>query len=349
MRRRLRPAHTILVALVLASCSTTPSPEATDGPDPAPRRAATLALVDGISEAIEFDVPPGTTALSILATSPDRDVLIQLGSLSLAGGATYFAPRADLALLSSRHRDHVAVTDPAGFVQEVQRGRFAFTYPFAPGWNLPAGPAAISFLASGGTSLDVEVTPVGSATRSILPVTVFAPGERTLSGDARAGVEAIFGEAGITVKWEDRTLPAWAPKALTDLEDRAGTYRLLADTVAAQSTGTVNLVIVDALPGGVSGVSTGIPGPHDGSGAAITVTFRDANETARLVAHEISHLLGLRHLEDRSAGGVVVRNPISDTRADAYNLMQFGTNLTAGQVEILRLSPLLALPDPDMP
>ena len=344
MRRVPGPAQLILAALVLASCSAPQGSSTIDLPDFRPLlHDAPVALTDGTSETVEFDVLPGTVAVSILATSPDRDVLVQLGSLVFAGATAYEGGPDDVSLLSLRRRDHEAVTGPAGFVQEVQRGSFAFTYPFAPGQLLTPGPAQMSFLASGGQSLDVEVIALGPGERTTLPVTVFAAGESLLSDEARAGVEAIFGQAGISVTWDDRTLPIWAPGELSDLDDRGGTYRLLADTVATRSTGSVNVVVVDGLPGGISGLSTGLPGPHDGTGAAITVTFRDPTETARLVAHEIGHLLGLRHLEDRSSSGVVVSNPITDTRADAYNLMQFGTNLTDGQTEVLHLSPLLSV------
>ena len=347
MRRRWTPALGLLVALVVTSCGVAQDSPSARHPDfrTVVVRESALTVADGVTAAIEFIVPEGTEAVSVLATAADREGLVQLASLTFDGDVVFEAAGGDLARMDGRHRDHEAISNSEGFVQEVQRGTFAFTYPFAPGWELPSGPATISFLASAGTRLEVEVLALRPTKRGHLTVSVFSPGARTLSEDARREVEAILDQAGLPVSWEDQTLPTWAPGELSDLPPDGNSYRLLADTVASRSTGTVNLVIVDALPGGVSGLSTGIPGPHDGTGTAITVTLRDPGETARLVAHEIGHLLGLRHLEDRSATGLIVENPITDTRADAYNLMQFGTNLTDGQIEVVHLSPLLRDPD----
>ena len=339
----------VATAFALGSCSAAAGTGSVGSLEVGLRHEATLAVVDGVSEPFDFHLPPGTEVISVLASTPTGEAFVQLGSLTLDGRSVYEARPGDVELLRSRWQDHEAVTDASGFVQEVHRGRFAFTYPFAPGRDVASGPATIAFLVSGDPSIDVEVLAYGSSARTNLHVVAYSPGERTLSEEARVEVAEIFRPAAISVTWEDRTLPAWAPGQVSDLDAESGTLRLLTDTVATRSTGAVNLVIVDSLPGGISGLSTGIPGPHDGTGAAITVTFRDPAETARLVAHEIGHLLGLRHLEDRSSNGVVVTNPILDTRADAFNLMQFGTNLTDGQAEMLRLSPLLGVPEAGSP
>ncbi|HVR32322.1 MAG TPA: hypothetical protein VMS74_06400 [Acidimicrobiia bacterium] len=189
----------------------------------------------------------------------------------------------------------------------------------------------------------MEVLVLAGEARTVLPITIFEPGESRLAQDARSRVVDIFDRAGVTVRWRRGVVPAGTPSEIDDVENRrpGSALHSLFAAVAESSAGGANLVVVDSLPNGLSGIASGVPGPHDGTGVAVTVAFRSPAETARLVAHEIAHLLGLRHLEDRSATGVVVRNPILDTYADAHNLMQFGTNLTDGQIAVLRISPLL--------
>lgn len=331
------------MSLLLAACSTAPAQEA----ETSTVVAASVDVGSDRTAEVVFDVPADAVAISILARSDSPTALIQLTELGFSGFTPLSLaadPASDpLAAMTRRFSDHEIIETPNGFVHEVQLGTYAFTYPFAPGWELPAGRASLSMLVSGGSRAEIEVRVIRPADRSVLGVTYFEPGESRLSDEARMRVDDILGEAGIVIEWSKGTLPDGSISVIEDVEDRAPGSPLggLIDDVASLSNGGVNLVVVDGLPGGVSGFSTGVPGPHDGTGLAVTVAFRSQTETARLVAHEIAHLLGLRHLEDRSANGLVVRNPILDTRADAYNLMQFGTHLTDGQIEILRLSPLL--------
>ncbi len=329
MRRRLCLALAAWCVLV-GSCS------------PARPVEAVTVTVEA-REPIPFLVPSGAVALSVLVRSGRPDTLVQLHTLVLGGRDRVDGGEDDFERMAARHRDHEIIETPSGFVHEVRRGGHSFTYPFAPGWDLPPGEASISFLVDQPDSLEVEILVLRSGERTVLPLTVFTPGVTTLAAATRAGVEQIFAVAGITVRWREGRLPRGISGGLDDIEDWAADSDLsrLAGAVAAAANGGANVVMVDDLPGGASGFATAIPGPHDGSGMAVAVSFRSETETARTVAHEVAHLLGLRHLEDRSAGGVIVRNPISDTVNDAYNLMQFGTNLTEGQIEILRLSPLL--------
>lgn len=331
------------MSLLLAACATVTAQET----ETSTVVAASLEVgSDGAAELV-FDVPAQAVAITILARSDSPIALIQLAELAFDGFAPLSLatdPTIDpLAAMTQRFSDHEIIETPNGFVHEVQMGTYAFTYPFAPGWELPTGQASLSVLVSDGSRVDIEVRVVPDSIRPVLPVTYYEPGESRLSDEARMRVDDILGEAGVLVEWSKGSLPDGTISTIEDVEDRTPGSSMggLIDGVTSVSTGGVNLVVVDGLGGGISGLSTGVPGPHDGTGLAVTVTFRSQTETARLVAHEIAHLLGLRHLEDRSANGLVVQNPILDTRADAYNLMQFGTNLTDGQVEILRLSPLL--------
>ena len=363
MSRRLVPA--LVLGVLVGSCSPVGSPPATTGvpaeavdgstttPTVAPPRTtpvrieAVLDVTDGVSATLSFEVPVGATVVSILARARSPETLIQLGSLTVGGSEVTAVDPSEGRDMSRRFTEHEIVESSPGFVHEVQQDSYAFTYPFAPGWDLPAGPASLSFLVAGASELDVEVLVLGGEARTVLPVTIFEPGESRLAQDARSRVEDIFDRASITVRWRTGVVPAGMPSEIDDVEDRrpGSALHALFAAVAGRSAGGANLFVVDSLPNGLSGIASGVPGPHDGTGVAVTVTFRSPAETARLVAHEVAHLLGLRHLEDRSSTGVVVRNPILDTYADAYNLMQFGTNLTDGQIAVLRISPLLIAAD----
>lgn len=328
--RRHRTWFAVAACLLLTACSQGAS--------------STLAVTSRATEVLTFDVPREAVAISILARSDNPDGLIQLATLSFTNSVALHVDPEDRDRMSVRFDEHEVIETQAGFVHEVQRGTYALTYPFAPGWELPPGPASLSFLVDSAEQLEVEIVFVEPTDHPHLEISVFSPGSSRLSADARRGVESIFDQAGMTVSWRDQALDESVPASFSDIDDRrvGSDIHTLLEAVTTNASGGANLVIADDLPGGVSGFATGVPGPHDGTGTAVVVSLRSQSETARLVAHEVAHLLGLRHLEDRSSRGVVVANPIIDTRADAYNLMQFGTHLTEGQIEILRLSPLLS-------
>jgi hypothetical protein len=329
---------------VTASTSTAVSASA---PIPNIIRSGPLTVEDGTTAEFTFEIPHDAIAISVLTVPADGDVLVQLAGLTTADNSILDMGPVDLDTMVQRFADHEVIETETGFVHEVKRGRYAFTYPFAPDRELAPGTADIWFHVKGADSVEVEVAIVRDPARTLLEVTVFSPGESRLSDDARRRVETIFDPAGLVIHWRDAMLDDGAPTRLTEIDDHtpdSDVSRLYAAVATSPDPGA-KLVIVDGLPGGLSGFSDGIPGPHDGSGVAVMTTFRSQSETARIAAHEISHLLGLRHLEDRSASGSIVRNPIVDTHADAYNLMQFGTHLTEGQIAVLRLSPLLRHPD----
>lgn len=301
-----------------------------------------IELLPAVSAPIRFEVPDGTVAVSILARSTDPTALLRIGRMTFDDVTVLDGRVSDPDEMRRMHAEF-EVVDDGGFVQEIQLGTLAFTYPFAPGWPVPAGHARLEFWTDRPTALAVEVLAVQPGERSAVPVVVHTAAGRALHPDARAEVERIFGQAELTVHWSDGSLPGAVPATIDDVERRDPDSQLGRLFAAIESSGVpgLHLVLVESLPGGLSGLASSIPGPHDGTGTAVTVSFRSPQETGRLIAHELMHLLGLRHLEDRSTRGVVVQNPIPDTRAEAFNLMQFGSELTPGQIEVLRLSPLL--------
>lgn len=297
----------------------------------------------GRTPSVSFTVPDDARAISFLATVDDP-VHVQLGSVVIGGTDVVQSPDHDVGEMARRFEEFEVLVSPTGIVHEVRRGRSAFTFPNVPGLVLEPGPAEVTFLVDQPTSVDIDVVIVRSEPARLAVDVVVADGGE-LSDAIREGVESIYRPAGIGIEWRDLDVPG-LPSELPELGD-GGPGSPMWELTHFDDTRPdgVNLVVMERLPGGLSGYATSVPGAHDGSGAAVVVTFRSATESARLIAHEIGHLLGLRHLEDRSTTGVVVANPIPDTAADGLNLMQFGTNLTPGQIEVLRLSPLLSPTD----
>jgi hypothetical protein len=109
------------------------------------------------------------------------------------------------------------------------------------------------------------------------------------------------------------------------------------------TSSALKVFVVDALVPGVLGLSLGVPGPPEPSSVYHGVIVRRAPDAAlgRVLAHEVSHFLGLQHVENRGADGTTYPDPIPDTAPRKDNLMEDGVTLTAGQAFVLSRSPLL--------
>jgi hypothetical protein len=107
----------------------------------------------------------------------------------------------------------------------------------------------------------------------------------------------------------------------------------------------------------IGGLSAGIPGPpwvHGAAHAGVVVSsgfaLGDARPLGVVMAHELSHFLGLYHTKESAfAGGDAVEDEIPDSPGgdDAdENLMYFAANedtsLSEGQAQVLRTSPWVA-------
>jgi hypothetical protein len=104
--------------------------------------------------------------------------------------------------------------------------------------------------------------------------------------------------------------------------------------------------LVERLPGTLLGVTLGTPAPREPRspyGGVIVLDRTDRDDTARTAAHELGHLLGLQHPENRGASGTIFRDVLSDTSPDEDNLMNPGpgTRISPGQAFALSRSPLL--------
>ena len=310
----------------------------------------TLAIgSDGFSQDYTFRVPEDARSVSILVTGLDT-AHYALSSFRFAGGDDFVrypdpeSIRNQLGRLASEQELMVA---PGGLVQESRLGVYTLTLPFAPDQPIRPGLGSIVVMSSS-ENHQVEVhivTSSGDAER--LAVEVYSVDGAALSSRVIQEVDEIYAQAGIAIQWEtyeatrSETISALATFPLGPPSEVA---RVVARTKRPDPSG-LSVFVFPSLPDGVSGLSLSIPAPHD-PGSAMTgivaVPLNSPFETARILAHELGHQLGLRHLETRSTAGVLVLNPITDTYADAYNLMQFGTHLTPGQIEVLRASPYLS-------
>jgi len=157
----------------------------------------------------------------------------------------------------------------------------------------------------------------------------------------------IFARAGVVFDPESADYLDLADRPDLDGLDQSRLGELL--SLSTQQGGVDVFFVRSIAPAGLQALAGGPPSPPGrpgtrASGIAIatdTLCYADWGELARITAHEIGRALGLaRSIEpDRYV------DPISDSDFSLSNLMHFsargGTDLSAGQREILRRSPAL--------
>lgn len=344
-------------------------------PSPPPRRFAFARITfdpRGVSPPLRVPVPPRTRSIAVVVDG-DPGALYALAGLETADGIDRVAaPRGlDLgAAMRAAYFEERSGQMPGALRQAIRLGLFTAVYPDRPGAPLPAGDVVLR-VATSDPSRPVDVTilfpealPAGPA---VLPVVFFwwsAPraGGAAPAVDARgevaglpfvARLRSILAAGGIALRVEqviEMSDPAYA--RITELsepqEPPTSASSRLAVQVGARVTGdALNLFIVDSLPAGVGGWTLGTPGPPlpDTIYSGVVAARLDAgDELARVLAHEISHYLGLWHVEHTSRRGAAHADPLADTAPGTGNLMdedRRGTRLTRDQGEVLRLHPLV--------
>ncbi len=189
---------------------------------------------------------------------------------------------------------------------------------------------------------------------------------------AEQRVREVFGQAGIVVDdlvYQDLNMPAFDTVTLADETCDGADLSALFATTPAPARPTAQLFIVEAFSctiggfdvgPGIAGISGGIPAAwplaaNANGGVAVARSFFDdqPGQLGNIIAHEVSHALGLFHTQERSRPTQTdVFDIVSDTPEEEpavlQNLMYFISNdftdLTDGQAAVLRAHPLIQGP-----
>ena len=328
------------------------------GPDAGTGRLAsgtvTLAA-NGVSDAFRFTVPAGTRSVNVVVEGAE-DRLYALAALRLADGSDRVGIDTTTSYAAMMEESYNVLQSggmPGGLYQSIRLGTFTHVYPYAPGQSVPVGPAELR-VASNATSGPVRITvvmPAEDAAR-VLHLDVLAVSRDLVLANPPgflAPLQAIYDQAGIQVVVDSivevRDSPlARITESTEPQESPVSQSAQLARLATQRAPGPgLNVMIVDALPAGIAGLSLGTPGPPTGGyyHGVLAVRGSDAG-LARVLAHEIAHFLALQHVTNRDTRGLLIEDPIDDTRPGQGNLMENGTTLTPGQTFALTRSALLS-------
>lgn len=305
-------------------------------PDRAPVVDADFEIpATGVSETIDFEVPEDVRSLTVTVKG-DPSSLLALESLVLSDGfdritlgAAATVPQRLAEIYAS-----AALVETGQVRQFVRLGTFSLLYPETYQQELPAGPATlrVASSAAGGVHVSVVAPPEDDA--DVLHVNVIAVSDTPdLASPPRwlGQAQSIFDQAGIRLVVDaTRAMPPAgfvpiAPGSVPTPDDTAAHLaRAGHDLVASDG---VNLFVAD--PFEAIGFSLAMPGPLDPSSYYWGVVVSSAVPWSgdpdlvlgRVVAHELSHFLGVQHTEDFLASGDVVPDPFDDTETFGRNLM----------------------------
>lgn len=322
------------------------------------RRVTTVLRLDanGVSEPMDFAVPPDTRGLTMVVEGDSR-TLYGLASLHTSDGVEHVG--LDLKTshgtrMEERYYAEKIGVMPGGFYQNVRLGTFTAIYPNAPDQSLAAGAARVRVL-SNATRGAVTVTVLmpeedGSRTLHINVIEVsdypsdgeppgFLPEARSIL--AQAGIQIVVDQTRFMRRTGFSSITEWSEPAEAPGSQLA---RLALEGRRQVSSDALNVFIVDSLPRNVFGVSLGTPGPPIRSSYYYAVVLRRVASSlmARVFSHELAHFLGLQHPLDVTPSGTRYTDPLSDTEPGTQNLMEgTGTSITPGQAFVLSRSALL--------
>ncbi len=340
----------------------------------APRDFVVETTLDsrGVSAPVELRVPEGTRSFTVVVEGDD-DRLYALASLESGGSDLVGLDPRRLSTLGGEmarlYFDEELSRMPGKLHQVLRLGTSVLTLPNQPGQPIVAGTIRLRVASdargTGKVRVIFRATPDDGATvlrlrlvshSRVFDPSVTSPEVTPFLGALQAEVARILEPAGLRVRFEPALRVADSPySVLSGLSEpqehpfspAVAMVHDLAVRGVPNVAGALNVFLVDAMEG-FSGISLGSPGPFDPSHRYFGVFASLAAGTpavARTIAHEVCHFLGLSHVTGQGRSGVVVTDPIDDTRPGEGNLMDRGggTRLTPGQVLVLRGSPLLGL------
>jgi hypothetical protein len=334
------------------SSASTAIPSTTNSPRPGGSRTLDLGEIlvgsDGLTEPIEIVVPPNTRSLAVTATGETGDI-IAMASIAAADGADLvgLSDMPDLRryleeTIGSRHMRDM----PSRLRQEAGVGAYSvvITDP-----SVVTSTLVYLRLATTGESLDVRLELPEMDGAKTLPLDVFVVNGATepLQPSARVLAQAasILRQAGIEVAWRvaEPLELEFGPVNADDVPSLDGPVSQLVAAAAPFGSDALDVFLVGDLGTGISGLAPGSPGPllpHP-LGGVIVRWHLQSSDTAKTIAHEVAHYLGVPHIEDVRDDGTVLKDPFGDTSTGRGNLMEDGTTITTQQSETMLGSPLL--------
>jgi hypothetical protein len=340
----------ILVSLIVA-CG---------GDEPPPRELDVDVTVDasGFSEPVEFEIPPGSRSVTIVARGAD-DGLYALGSFVTGDGGEQvgldLATAPGPAMRASYDTEQIGQM-PGSLYQTIRLGTFTHVYPYRPDQILAAGHATLRIASDKPGPVHVAVQMPEDDGGRTLHLNLFVVSE-TLSVANPPGfldeLQALFDQAGITIAIDEiRELRGTGLSRITQFTEPQEAPTSMSARLPGLATGplapaALDVFIVDTLPSGVGGLSLGTPGPPIRGSYYYGVIVRqntDDRTMAIVIAHETSHFLALQHVTNTGISGKIYGDPLDDTQPGQDNLMQTGTMITSDQTFALTRSALLTLP-----
>ncbi len=340
--------------------------------DEIPLGATGIASDGGGSEFAYVAVPEDAVSLTLVATQPDGATPLRIGFTSVTAPDTTLL--LDAAALGRGDdtplRDFSNPFVDAMLVPNSTVDRLTFL-PGLYSWR----PYSLPEIVDGPwPETDVEITALvkraaGAIDAGTIDLSIWlvdigvsaaaAPADARIQ-DALGEMEGVLDPAGITLGDVAYREPSDADAArLGVIDSTDGSDSELAEMfrLSVGDEGLrVNVFLVRSFASGINGIAgaiTGAPGfhgtLHSGVAARAEAGTLTALQQGRLIAHEVSHFLGLFHVaENPDASPLYADDPIEDTPPDSQNLMFWSANmddpntiLTDGQGYVMRRSALV--------
>lgn len=363
------PRYSLFVAMtsLLAACSssaTSVAPPADDAGSESGSAQGTREVTgtvafdaNGISSEVSFVIPDKTRSVTIVVEG-DVSRLYGLASFAMADGVDRVGIDLHTSQAAEMRRSYFEEqtgTLPGSLYQSTRLGTFTHVYPYAPEQSLVPGMATLRVAADGaqGSATVKVIMPEDDGAKTLHLNVVRVSETATLNAPLSflEPLRALYAPAEIEVVIDEvMTLPGTGYatiKTFSEPQETPGSDAARLATIVGPTTksSALDVIIVDALPAGVAGLSLGVPGPPvPGSryyGVIVAAGGGDA-ALARVVAHEVAHFLGLQHVQNRGTSGKTYDDPLDDTNPSKSNLMTNGTTITPGQIFVMQRSALLS-------
>lgn len=310
---------------------------------------------NGVSDPVEFVVPPNARSITVVATGA-VDKLYALAALQLSDGVdrVNIDPSASYgAAMRDAYVKEQTAAMPGELYQTIRLGTFTHVYPYAPGQSALAGAASlrvVSDATEGEVNLRIYMPEDDGANALHLNAVAISDSvEMSKSPAFLAEAQKIFDQANIRLVIDDAVTIKGNPlSSMLDVNEPqeppdggAGAIAKLGQAKVASAG--LNVFVIDRLASGILGLSLGTPGPPERDSYYFGVILRNATDAqlARTFAHEVCHFMALQHVVNKSVSGKVHPDPLDDTEPGSGNLMENGTKLTPAQSFALSRSALL--------